>query len=208
MSIVPSTSITLLAVLGADAQSTRWGEFAQRYVPLMRAYCHSRFPSLDADDLIQETLVTLVSVLPNYSYKPDEKGHFHNYLTGILRHKALAVLRKKNREQRLVQAFKADLQNLANVDEQEEEKFVNAAYELALRELLANPYIQSRTKQIFVQTSIDGIKPGVVAEAFGITRNSVDQMKSRMIAKLREIIQKLQATTPSMDQLSGDGRVD
>ena len=37
-----------------------------------------RFPSLDADDVIQETLIELIRVFPVYHYSPAEKGHFHN----------------------------------------------------------------------------------------------------------------------------------
>ena len=60
-----------------------------------------RFPSLEADDIIQETLVALCRVLPSYRYAPDEKGHFHNYLTGILRNKALRALRKREQDEAL-----------------------------------------------------------------------------------------------------------
>ena len=61
-----------------------------------------RFPSLDADDMIQETLVALVKVLPGYHYSPDENGHFRNYLTGILRNKALRELRKEQRRAEII----------------------------------------------------------------------------------------------------------
>lgn len=196
MSVPPSTSVTLLSILGSDALSTRWSEFARCYVPLMKSYCASRFPTLDADDLIQETLVSLVAALPNYTYEPDAKGHFHNYLTGILRHKALSALRKRRHDNELVQNLKEMGDDSMKEDEQEESEFRYAAYELGLRELLATPGIQSRTKQVFIQVAVNGKKPEEVATAFGITRNAVDQLKSRMIAKLRTIILQLTEEEP------------
>ena len=57
-------------------------------------------------DIIQETLVAPCRALPSYRYAPDEKGHFHNYLTGILRNKALRQLRKDRQRAE----FTADLQ--------------------------------------------------------------------------------------------------
>ena len=60
-----------------------------------------RFPSLEADDIIQETLVALCRVLPSYRYAPDEKWRFHNYLTGILRNKALRMLRNEERQREI-----------------------------------------------------------------------------------------------------------
>ena len=64
---------------------------------MMAAYLHSRFPFLDPDDIIQETFAALVKVLPNYVYDPKETGHFHNYLTGVLRHRALRMLDSESR---------------------------------------------------------------------------------------------------------------
>ena len=90
----------------------RWGEFVVRYRPMMEAFMHERFPSLDADDIIQETLIALCRVLPAYRYSPDEKGHFHNYLTGILRNKALRALRERAQDEALHADYAADAVNL------------------------------------------------------------------------------------------------
>ena len=158
----PTTSTTLLKCLG-DAQSSRWGDFVERYEPSMRAFLAARFPSVPADDLIQETLVTLVRAMPSYVYSPREKGFFHNYLFGILRHKALHHLRDADREKAAREAFAA----------------------------MADPSIREQSKQIFVRVAINGEKPEDVAAAFGVTRNSVDQTKARLVAKLRIIKEEL-----------------
>ena len=54
-----------------------------------------RFPSVEADDVIQETFLGVIKALPNYKYDPDEKGSFHNYLTGILRNIPESIVLKK-----------------------------------------------------------------------------------------------------------------
>ena len=99
MAKIPTTSTTLLRDIAQDAQNVRWGEFVARYRPMMEAFMRERFHSLEADDIIQETLVALCRVLPSYRYAPDEKGHFRNFLTGILRNKALRQLRKERQPQ-------------------------------------------------------------------------------------------------------------
>ncbi len=81
-----------------DVQHERWGEFVTRYRPMMEAFMRERFPSLEADDIIQETLIALCKILPSYRYAPDEKGHFRNFLTGILRNKARTALRKEQHQ--------------------------------------------------------------------------------------------------------------
>ena len=55
----------------------------------MRAFLQAHFPTVEADDMIQETLIALVKCLPSYRYVPDKHGYFHNYLMGIVKHKAL-----------------------------------------------------------------------------------------------------------------------
>ncbi len=111
MAKIPTTSTTLLRDIAQDAQNVRWGEFVTRYRPMMEAFMRERFPSLEADDIIQDTLVALCRVLPSYRYAPDEKGHFHNYLTGILRNKALRSLRKRKQDE----ALRADYANGENL---------------------------------------------------------------------------------------------
>ena len=81
--------------------------------------------------------------------------------------------------------------SVASADEAEEKAFRESVYELALAELLADPSIREQSKQIFVRVAINGEKPEAVADAFGVTRNSVDQTKARLVAKLRIIKEEL-----------------
>ena len=94
---VPDTSTTLLRDV-ADSQHARWAVFYSRYQPLMRSYLRARFPAVDADDVIQETFTALAKLLPDYKYDPKKKGSFHNFLTGVLRNKALCELDSRNRK--------------------------------------------------------------------------------------------------------------
>ena len=63
--------------------------------------------------------------------------------------------------------------------------------EIALQQLLADESINDRTKQVFVRVAVNGEKPETVAQSFGITRNSVDQMNARMKDRLRELANAL-----------------
>ena len=189
---IPTTSTTLLRCL-ADPQSARWGDFVERYEPSMRAFLAASFPSVPADDLIQDTLVVLVRAMPSYVYSPKEKGHFRNYLFGILRHKALRHLREQGREKAALRELATLTQAAPATDEAEEAAFRDSIFELALAELLADPSIREQSKQIFIRTAVNGEKPETVAAAFGTTRNSVDQTKARLLAKLRQIKERLVA---------------
>ena len=183
----PKTSATLLADLARDSQHARWGEFVTRYRPMMEAYLHARFPQVDADEAIQETLIALIRQFPIYRYVPEERGAFHTYLTGILRHKALKWLRVEQRHREL----QAPPEVPSGADEAVKRQ--EAIFEIALQQLLADETLQQRTREIFARVAVNGEKPAAVAEAFGIERNAVDQVKQRLMARLRELVRHLEA---------------
>ena len=186
MATVPDTSTTLLRDLAQDSQHARWGEFVARYRPMMEAFMRERFSSLDADDVIQETLIELIRVFPVYRYSPKEKGCFHNYLTGILRHRALRMMDEEKRRARLVSEMR-------HVDvDADDAAWRESLMEIALQQLLADTSIHERTRLVFARVAVNGEKPDDVAAAFGITRNAVDQMKSRMMARLKELVTALE----------------
>lgn len=103
--MIPSTSTTLLRQIGGDVRHARWAEFVARYSPMCRHYLRRHFPSLEAEDILQETFAALAKALPNYHYDPQEKGHFRNYLVGILRNKALMALRKQKRDEEVLAEY-------------------------------------------------------------------------------------------------------
>ena len=191
---IPSTSTTLLRQMAADSRHVRWGEFVRRYQPMMEEYLRTHFPGLEPEDIISETLIALVDVLKNYRYAPDETGSFHNYLTGILKHKALYRRRVAERHEKCRaaiedSALRADDSGSAD----EEREWKETVFAIAVRQLMSDETIQDRTKQVFLRVSINHESPDAVADSFGIKRNAVDQMKSRMMTKLREIVESLKS---------------
>ncbi len=207
----PKTSIELLQALGNDATSARWQEFVNLYLPMLQEYCRVKFPNLDADDIIQETFVALVKILPNYKYDPETTGYFHSYLRKVLRNKAVDILRKEVSNKRRIEGFVKSVDNEYDAsteaeflrlmelslsssedDKKEDDASVESAIvNIALSELNNNPNIHELTKIIFKEIAIEGKKPEEVAEAHGIKRNAVDQIRARMVAQLKKIIASL-----------------
>ena len=194
MAQVPDTSTTLLRNISSDAQHCRWGEFVRRYQPMMEDYLKAHFPGLDAEDIVSETLVAVSDALKNYRYAPDETGRFHNYLTGIQKHKALSRRKMAERHAKSVAAFEDSAKSADDSSAMaEEQEWKETVFAIAVRQLLADETIQDRTKQVFLRVAINHESPDAVADSFGIKRNAVDQMKSRMMTKLREIVDSLKS---------------
>ena len=187
----PTTSTTLLRDIASSAENARWGEFFSRYEPMMKAYLQSRFPGLDADDIVQETLVALTKVLPQYHHQEGEKKNFRNYLTGIVHHKALDALAKQNRADDLVKAIKNGNISDESAAEKEYKDWRESIYEIVLQELLSDETVHDQTKQIFVRTQIDGEPAEKVMASLGVTRNTIDLANSRCRTRLHDRIKAL-----------------
>ena len=190
--MIPETSTTLLKGI-ANGENARWTEFVARYRPMMLSYTKSHFPAADADDAVQETLIALSNVISNYRYAPDETGRFRNYLTGILRRKALKQCEKADKER----TAKAELRELEDAGAafgslDDSDSWKDAVLEIAMRQILDDDNIPDKSKQIFQRLTVDGVSPDEVAVAYGTSRNNVDKTKSRMIARLREIVRTLE----------------
>jgi len=212
----PATSATLLCVIGSNPQSERWWEFVEKYEPFMISCIRAKRLNINDDemrDVLQNILMELMRILPNYRYAPDEKGRFHCYLKRICENKACEFVRKRTRVNGRVE-FRSDVETLHNEagdeflatdienmlvedwkedeNKKEENEWQNAVLEIALRELMADPKIQPSNKEIFRIVAISGEKsPEEVARMFNTTRNNVDQIKNRMMGKLRTLAHKL-----------------
>jgi len=198
MATIPKTSVTLLKDLSDDATSVRWTEFHNKYAEPMRAFMRANYPTIEADDVLQEAFVALVNCLPRYQYVPDEHGHFHNYLLGIVKHKAEDARRRQAKEAVIKTALAeeeatrpATFQQTA--DHEEDEAWGKSVMEAALDQLLADDSISAATREVFRHVALMHEKPADVARAFGITRNNVDQIKARLIARLKDLVRDMSA---------------
>ena len=212
MAEIPKTSITLLKALAGDSTSSRWTEFCRAYEEPMRGFLRANYPSVEPEDVIQETLLVLVKKLPDYHYTPDEHGHFRCYLMGILKHKAVDFLRKRMREQKYIdETWQASEGEYRPSDDK---SWQVAVLETAVAQMLADatipardrpplrapppdhlppPPAAARDRTISGEVALDLVPPAEVAARFGLTRHNVDQIKLRLTRRLSSIVTKLTA---------------
>ena len=195
MAGIPTTSITLLKAISDSAESVRWTEFYNTYRPHMLGFMRVKFPSVEPEDAIQEAMVALMHALPGYHYTPDEKGHFRNYLMGVLAHKASDILKKNSRHSGVVAGIKsargAAAPHRCDADDQELEAWKASAMEAAIEQLMSDDTIRPTTREVFRHVALMHESAEDVATMFGITRNNVDQIKRRMIEKLAATVKAM-----------------
>lgn len=140
---VPVTSISLLKVLGKDAQSPRWTEFAKKYASTIDGYLLKEFPDVDKDEVVNDTLIVLTKKLPLYEYDPDTKGHFSNFLIGIVKNKAREWLKKFRRDEERRAALEEKAQYEWEYEKQsyrvDLRDWRKEAYEATLTQFMASP---------------------------------------------------------------------
>ena len=103
------TTETLIAGLAANDE-TRWARFYRDYAPWIENTLLKNTPLSppDVEDVIHETLVVLVALMPAYRHDRAGKGAFHSFVLKIAQNKAYDVLRRRTRAQNRHAAFAAD----------------------------------------------------------------------------------------------------
>ena len=188
---LPPTSVSLLKAIANDTAAVRWTEFWRRYEPAVRSYLNQRYPSVEADDVIQETMLALMKALPEYRYTPDVNGHFRNYLLGIARHKALDAIRRAAALSGAKSKLAADEAALVRGAADPDGEWRRSAMETALEQVMADDSLSPRTREVFRHVALMREPPEAVARHFGISRNNVDQIKARVVAKLSALVSSM-----------------
>lgn len=185
------TSLTLIN-LAKSADPTAWETLFRLYSALVRYWLRkSRIPQLDEDDLVQEVFRSIHSGLARFE-KKTEADSFRAWIRTITRNKIRDYLRTQANKPlatggttalQLVQgAPNPDLTDERS-DLSEDRLVINEALDLVRLE------IQAQTFQAFWRATVDGIAPSLVAAELDIPINSVYQAKSRVLRRLRDLLE-------------------
>ena len=209
VSTFPVTSVTLIAKiknLAPGEDSAAWVRFWDTYQGAIRAFAALKGGEQNADDIVMQVLGKLVDVLRGGQYTPD-KGSFHSYLATMIVNEVHMAHRKdvvRQVDKRIpIDApvggdegkTVADTLAGANVSPEALDEDWRRAVLVAAREhVLMHTALSDRDRQVYRAYALEGEDIGEVAKKFGISRNSVSQIKTRIekriIAAGREMIAK------------------
>ena len=184
------TTETLLKGL-AEGDQNRWTRFYRDYAPWIEGVlCRRGLSHQDAEEVVHDTLVALVGIMPTYRYDRTHKGAFHSLLFKIAQNKAIDRMRKITTESEHLTRFAAE-PLLPN-----EEDWRRETFNMALRRVFADPSIGETSKiafRRFVQLGEDAAK---VAADLGITANNLYQIRSRLKQRIAEEVRRNQENSP------------
>jgi RNA polymerase sigma-70 factor (ECF subfamily) len=188
------TNETLLErVKSMDAHSA-WQEFYKAYWSAILRYARKLgLNQHQAEEVLQETMVTLMRQLPGFTYDR-RKGKFRNFLLTIVHRKSLAALRRTKRESESRVPWEENAAGDDQVLNGTNDPAANAAatrwresiLEAVLGELAADARLGCETMAVFRAYVVQGKPAGEVAAAFGLKENAVYQIKNRLARRVQE----------------------
>lgn len=184
-----TTSVSLLRRLRRPDEPAAWERFVELYAPMIRAWVKRQgLSDVDADDLSQEVMTTLVQKLPEFEYSPEKS--FRGWLRTVSVNKTRDFFRRK--AARKEKGSVADAELAVEPDHWEfieEAEYRAQLVGRALRIMQAE--FRPATWQACWQHLVEDRPAGEVAAELEITVNAVYIAKSRVLRRLREELAEL-----------------
>lgn len=196
------TRQSLLIRLRDPSDNPSWQEFYEMYWQVILRYCRKRgLSEADAQDVLQETMITLIRVLPTFCYN-SERGRFRNFLLTIVHRKCARQYGRM--KQRSALSLDADLHKSGRAlmdslpahpalepGEAEERDWRHAICQRVLDGLVSDGRLEDRSRAIFEAYALQGRPCAEVAEEFGIKQNAVYQIRNRVSRTIKREVELL-----------------
>jgi RNA polymerase sigma-70 factor (ECF subfamily) len=149
----------------------------------------------DAADLTQDVLRAVVQAAPRFAYDPT-KGSFRGWLFTVARNRARRQAQEGKRQapgSGLAEAQKVLDEQPAPAEEQEswEREHQERLFQWAAGKVRGE--FRPTTWQAFWRTAVDGVAPQEVATELGLSAGAVYIARSRVLARIREVVRQVQA---------------
>ena len=175
-----------------------WSEFVERYAPEIYRWCReNRLQKSDAQDVTQDILEKLVSVMRGFDYDPG-RGSFRGWLKTVTKN-AIRDLKRKW-EHRIKGSGSSEVNLFLNrlVDSRTLDRLENTIDLQHEKQILAEAEKRVRTRvspatwKAFQMTAVQRVPASQVAETLNMPISQVYVAKSRVLRHLRETVVELQ----------------
>lgn len=196
---VSNTRHSLLLRLPDTADVDAWDQFVSIYQPLVFRLARSKgFQDADANDIVQEVMVAVSKAIHRWDQDPT-KGRFRDWLYKIARNLMINFLTRRKHlplgqgGSELVRLLneKAD----PNTEEAESSREFDLEYRRELYLIAARQVrsdVRSKTWEAFQRTSIEGASIKEAADFLGMTEGAILVARCRVLARLRDAVQRIE----------------
>ena len=197
-----STRSSVLRAVANTENEAAWQRFFDLYAGFVFSIARSKgLNDTDADDIVQMVFSDLARNLPSFKYDR-EKGRFRPYLAALVKWRVIDRLKAVRRDADLKADFMEEAKSAATTEDEdfEEREWQSAAMEETLRRI--KPEVRPEHYAAFVASTVEGQDTDVVMKLYGISRDSLYQIRKRLTVKLREKLAEVRAEmdAPSIAQ--------
>lgn len=197
MSAVPPTRASLLIRLKTPRDERAWGEFVEIYEPLIHRLARDKgVQKADADDLAQEVFRSVAAAIEGWDPDPG-RGSFRGWLSRIARNLIVNLLAARGRQGACVGAGGTEMVEILEAQPASESD--STLFDLEYRRRIfavasqrAHVSFHETTWQAFWQTSVEGREVAAVAAELGISPGALYVARSRVMARLRQEIERIE----------------
>jgi RNA polymerase sigma-70 factor (ECF subfamily) len=193
----PVTRASLLVRLRDSSNHEAWREFLQLYSPLVYGFVRNRgLQDADAADLLQEVLRSVSGSIGRLDYDK-QKGGFRAWLFTITRNRLSTYLSGRRAtatagvDSKVQQLLEAEPDRSGSLEEEWEREFQRQLASKAMQAI--EPEFEDRTWQAFWLSAVDGVSAADVSKTLGMSTGAIYVAKSRVLARLKTEIQRLQS---------------
>jgi RNA polymerase sigma factor (sigma-70 family) len=192
MAEAPSTRASLLVRIRDCDDQAAWSQFVDLYAPLIYRFARGHgLQDADAADLAQDVLQAVAKSARGLEYDP-KRGTFRGWLYTVTRNKLRNFLAKRGREaQGTGDTSQQLLLNQHPERDDEDSALWDREYEHQLFAWAAEQVrgeVQESTWRAFWLTAVEGRSGKDVSEQLGISIAATYLAKSRVMARLKELI--------------------
>ena len=197
MSLSPNTRPSLLVRVRDSADSVAWNEFVHVYAPLIHAYGMKKgLQDADAADLAQDVLASVSKSINSFDYDSG-RGSFRGWLFTVTLNRLRQLANKQQRQVR--GSGESDMHAVLREypDAKSDEEEWNRQHEARLFQWASEHVkneVQSATWDAFWLTAVQHQSPNEVAKKLEMSVGTVYVAKSRVIAKIKERIESIEAS--------------
>ena len=197
-----TTRSSVIRAVAKTENEVAWQRFFDLYAGFVFSIARSKgLNDTDADDIVQMVFSDLARNLPSFKYDR-EKGRFRSYLAALVKWRVIDRLKAVRRDADLKADFMEEAKSAATTEDEdfEEREWQSAAMEETLRRI--KPEVRPEHYAAFVASAVEGQDTDVVTKLYGISRDSLYQIRKRLTVKLREKLAEVRAEmdAPSIAQ--------
>ena len=197
-----TTRSSVIRAVANTENEAAWQRFFDLYAGFVFSIARSKgLNDTDADDIVQMVFSDLARNLPSFKYDR-EKGRFRPYLAALVKWRVIDRLKAVRRDADLKADFMEEAKSAATTEDEdfEEREWQSAAMEETLRRI--KPEVRPEHYAAFVASAVEGQDTDVVTKLYGISRDSLYQIRKRLTVKLREKLAEVRAEmdAPSIAQ--------